>query len=117
MKTIERKVYYCEHCKYKSLSASHTSKHEKYCLSNPLNAHKCFQMCVHLERTKVACGYNSDGYPISKTEFTCAETGKKLYSALAEKKGIVHLIKDAERMPLECELYEEFEPETTQFDD
>ena len=37
-----KKVYYCEHCRKKGLSASSLSKHEKYCTGN-LNR-KC-RMC------------------------------------------------------------------------
>ena len=109
MKTIERKVYYCEYCSYKSLSASVTSRHEKYCFQKPGNFHQCFKHCNHLKRERISNGYDSDGIPRSKTEFTCLKTGKKLYSVLAEKKGIVPLLKHVERMPLECDLYEGYE--------
>ena len=30
-----KKVYYCEFCKKKGLSAGHISKHEKHCTANP----------------------------------------------------------------------------------
>lgn len=83
MKTIERKVYYCE-------------------------------FCIYLKKDRVANGVDEDDVPRSKTEFTCTKTGKKLYSVLAEKKGIVHLLKDVERMPLECDLYSMFKED---FDD
>jgi len=112
MKIIERKVYYCEYCKYKSLSASVTSRHEKYCFNKPENHHKCFDFCIHLKKERVDNGFDyNNEIPKSKIEFTCLKTGKKMYSFIAEKKGIVfHLGKDVERMPLSCHLFEEHEP-------
>jgi hypothetical protein len=35
MKTVLKKVYYCDFCKKRSLSASATSHHEKHCTANP----------------------------------------------------------------------------------
>jgi hypothetical protein len=35
MKTIKKNVYYCDHCKKRSLSASHMKKHEVHCTANP----------------------------------------------------------------------------------
>lgn len=35
MKTKVKKVYYCDYCKKKNLSASAISKHEKHCTGNP----------------------------------------------------------------------------------
>ncbi|MCG3203975.1 MAG: hypothetical protein KCHDKBKB_00652 [Elusimicrobia bacterium] len=36
MKTVTKKVYYCEFCKNKKgLSASHMSRHERHCTMNP----------------------------------------------------------------------------------
>ena len=35
MKTLLKKVYYCDFCKKKGMSASAMSKHEKHCTLNP----------------------------------------------------------------------------------
>ena len=35
MRTVLKKVYYCDFCKKKGLSASSISKHEKHCTLNP----------------------------------------------------------------------------------
>ena len=35
MKTVVKNVYYCDFCNKRSLSASHTKKHEKHCTKNP----------------------------------------------------------------------------------
>jgi len=34
MKEITKKVYYCDHCKKRSLSAGHMRTHEKHCTAN-----------------------------------------------------------------------------------
>lgn len=114
MKIIEKKVYYCDHCgKYHSLSAGVTSRHEKYCTSNPNNWHACFHYCKYLVKTDIpmVIGGDLDGPDIitpKRTEFTCSLLNKKLYSFRAEKKGLVKngYVNDAERMPLKCDSYE-----------
>lgn len=35
MKTIKKNVYYCDHCKKKSLAAHAMKVHEKHCTANP----------------------------------------------------------------------------------
>ncbi len=42
MKTIKKNVYYCDHCKKRSLSASHMTKHEDRCTNNP---HRNCKIC------------------------------------------------------------------------
>jgi hypothetical protein len=118
MKTKIEKVYHCEFCKKHSLSGSATSRHEKYCRSNPHNKHRCFAMCVHLIKERKYIGFSH-----VETIFTCAITKEKMYSYLAEKKQTSYfthpnMTKGLIRMPLECDLYKEmsFEEQTERFD-
>jgi hypothetical protein len=112
MKTIQGKYYQCEHCLRKMFGAGAMGYHEKYCKMNPKNAHKCFEFCEHLNRTThyVQSSYYGDDESsgqCNQTEFTCAITGKKMYSYKREKMYWQYVTPDMIRMPLECELYEE----------
>lgn len=35
MKTVKKNVYYCDHCKKRSLSCGHMRTHEAHCTANP----------------------------------------------------------------------------------
>lgn len=107
MKTELKKVYTCDFCKKHTLSASSTSRHEKYCQNNPTNRHACFNWCKHLIRERK----NDYGYA-RRTTFNCGVTGKEMYSFQLEKKQSLYpytkMLK-GERMPLQCDLYKEME--------
>jgi hypothetical protein len=100
MKTVEKKVYYCDHCKRHMLSAGAMSRHEKYCRLNPNNRHKCFDLCTHLKRVLL---------PYSFGEMVCKVTDCKMYSYKLEKRASLfpyhNLTKGLVRMPLTCNLY------------
>jgi hypothetical protein len=109
MKTITIKVYQCEHCNKKMFGAGAMARHEKYCPSNPVNQHKCFDYCMFLTRKVTPGGMNDDmdDYIPKKTEMICEKTGQKMYSYKWEKRA--SLIKDYQldpfsmvRMPLQC---------------
>lgn len=105
MKAITEKVYHCEHCKKYMLSASSMSRHEKYCRMNPNNKHKCFDLCRHLQKSRV---YGTIYHGV--TQFRCAITGEKMYSYLLEKKQTAYFGNKINfdgliRMPLECNDY------------
>ncbi len=88
MKTETRKVYQCEFCRKRMLSAASMARHERYCKARPENQHKCFQMCSHLKRKKVLIdGKYPDSRYSYKTEFTCDKVPYQLYSYLLEKKA------------------------------
>ena len=44
MKTVKKNVYYCEHCKKRSLSAGHMRGHETHCTANI--DREC-KICIH----------------------------------------------------------------------
>lgn len=100
MKTETRKVYECDHCGRRMLSAGAMSYHEKWCKKNPHNRHKCFALCVYLKKTM--------NMHTRKIEFQCLRTGHEMYSYKFEKSAgfkpayTVGLI----RMPLSCRFYE-----------
>lgn len=104
MKTEIRIIYSCDHCK-KMYKREHAAiRHEKYCNKNPANFHACFG-CEHLKVDRE----NLDGGifdRISVKTFKCAKLDKELHSFKAEK--INHsCLGSTERMPLECEHYED----------
>ena len=112
MKTTTEKVYHCEHCKKHMLSAASMSRHEKYCRYNPLNKHKCFDLCRFLvsKRQLKEGGDPSNPGSYIRT-FTCEKTGQKMYSYLAIKKMTSYLgnpikIAGLVRMPLSCNDYQ-----------
>jgi hypothetical protein len=113
MKIQVKKVYYCEFCNKHSLSAGSLSRHEKYCKNNPANAHKCFEFCRHLHRTKEPF-HNGGGEIVgSRKYFECLVTGIQLYSFHLEKRSSLHpysnITKGLTRMPLECDKYKEMD--------
>lgn len=113
------KQWTCEHCKKKYYVKHAAEKHEKFCLKNPANDHKCFQHCTHLikgseQYTTVDIGHYGAYGEVNRATFQCALTGKFMYSAIAERKNIVPIYNDYdavgrtyERMPLECDLYKD----------
>lgn len=127
MKITQRKVYQCEFCKRNMLSAGSMSRHEKFCKENPNNQHKCFDWCVHLEKSLEDIGYRSgnpdDDERIRITHMTCLKLNKKMYSFKLEKKANFKpaYIVGLERMPLECEHHqltsEHMEVSNLEFDD
>ena len=102
MKTETRKVYQCDHCSKRMLSAGAMSYHEKWCKKNPHNRHKCFALCSHLKKTL--------NMHTRKIEFQCLKTGQQMYSYHLEKRNVYQFRRipiDAIRMPLECDLFQE----------
>jgi len=102
MKIDVRKVFECEHCGKKMLSAGAMGYHEKWCKKNPHNKHKCFALCRHLKRT---LNMNT-----RKIEFQCLASGRFMYSYHLEKKNKYQFKKlpcDATRMPLQCDKFDE----------
>jgi hypothetical protein len=113
MKTETRKVYQCEHCKKRMLSAGSMARHERFCRMKPENRHKCFDLCRHLKKNRILIDNGRDPFDRNsyKTEFTCDETGYKLYSYLLEKKASLFCNQGIKfdgmrRMPTSCIHYE-----------
>jgi hypothetical protein len=110
MKTLpNRTIYRCDHCTKHRLTKAAAERHERFCKRNPANKHKCFG-CQNL---KVADGKAPDGR--SCKQFTCEAFERRLYSYVAERRGLMHegvLGPDCMRMPLECPAYalEVYEP-------
>lgn len=112
MITKEKKVYYCEHCNKHMLTAGGMARHEKFCKNHPNNRHMCFKYCKHLQKGnghynvyEHVDGYGEVAHEANRTEFTCAASGKCMYSYKLEKKGITDF-EGRVRMPLECGLFE-----------
>lgn len=102
MKEKQGSTYHCDYCKEYYLRKSACERHETYCRLNPNNRHKCFQGCIHLKRWKDEQGH---------TVFTCNKLDKDMYSYILERRinsGISFetFMPDAERMPLECEHFD-----------
>lgn len=99
MKKQQGTIYECEYCGKKHHHGPSLSRHEKFCPSMPENQQLCISYCKHLQKSS----YNGE------TSFNCACTGKSLYSYVAEKKGLVDILKridpEIERMPTECPMY------------
>jgi len=108
MITKTKEVYFCEYCNKLYQVKSACIKHEPHCKENPKNKHKCFQFCKHLKRTKGYTG-TCDGYDtyVVPTEFLCEKKDCTMWSYIAERRDIDHCAD--ERMPLECDCYEEFD--------
>lgn len=107
MKVLENKTLYkCDFCNKKYQVKRFAEHHEKHCGRNPPNQHKCFQECKFLEKQKEKYDSGDDYYnePImrEKTIFICKHSGNRMYSYIAERKGLVSHQEDAIRMPLEC---------------
>lgn len=99
------KIYICDHCKRRSVSASGMASHIRACRSNPDNQHACFKYCVFLSRY-----VDNDKGTIS---FECGNIksplyGQDLYSYKLERTPKVNAARIAAmtRMPLTCEHYE-----------
>lgn len=97
MKTILKPVYYCDHCKKKSLVKSSMVKHENVCSSNPENIPACFSPkgydCVYLN--------NDDPFKLS-----CKKYKLKLHTITARKKGLPEKYPESfvgsKEMPSQC---------------
>ena len=98
MKVIQTTIYECEYCKKYYKSKYHCDKHEKQCVKNPINIHKCFD-CKHLDVIR-----EIDDEVIYKS-FHCKKLDKYMYTFKAETLRFQHL-KEGVRMPLECKSYD-----------
>lgn len=109
MKTELRKVYECEHCGRKMMSAGAMGYHEKWCKKNPHNRHQCFKLCQFLERKTVVDWSDGDSGHYHH-EFVCLKTKQPMYSYHLEKRhhySFRSLPCDAVRMPLKCDMFQE----------
>ena len=94
-----RTIYRCDHCNKLYLTAKPVARHEQYCKRNPANAHACFG-CENL-----AVGETIANGRRLQT-FTCAAFERRLYSYVAERRGLLGLLPaDAMRMPNECPAF------------
>ncbi len=103
MKQTTEKVYRCDHCNKAMVSAGFMAAHERMCKKNPNNQHKCFEWCKHLKRDV----FNDE------VSFMCgAQNNLEMHSYKLERYKYKHpRLKDLQRMPLECNLYEDKHPE------
>ena len=110
MKTELKKVYQCEYCTKRMLSAGAMSRHEKHCKARPENRHKCFDQCRFLVRNLELLDsvYDPENRLSYKTVFSCKSTDIKMYSYLLEKRMNFkpEFIKRLIRMPVKCNLHE-----------
>lgn len=118
MQEKQSTTYHCSYCRRYYLQKHHAAKHEKGCRDNPNNKHKCFEMCKHLNRETIS----DNNYENRRTIFTCQLTKQRMYSYLAEKKGLLKYFREsfeedeAIRMPLVCEKYEMMTIDTMEAD-
>lgn len=108
MITQETTIYKCEHCGKKQFRKCDMSRHEKWCKKKPENKHKCFQFCVYLKKdTEEIEGTGNiweERGNVTRCTFTCEKTMQRMYSFIAERRGIP--MHDGEvRMPTECDMY------------
>jgi hypothetical protein len=127
MRTVTRKVYFCDFCTKHNLSAGSIARHEKFCSNRPENRAKCFDMCRNLKRTiRLVDGRDPSTSYSYKTVFTCLITGKEMYSNRFQKKANFKpvFIEGLEKMPTECsdhkymtenEVEERFNPSQEEF--
>ena len=112
MKETNEKVYRCDYCNRAIVSKGSMKVHEKNCKFNPNNKHKCFDYCIHLEKTHEIIN-NGDEYANSITVFKCKNKdcnlfNKKLYSYKLERfKRNINRLSSMYRMPLQCEWFDE----------
>lgn len=88
MKTEQRTVYRCEHCKKSYLTKPGARNHEENCKSNPDNFRACFG-CKHLsERIIEHSEFNYDGsdYRSDKKVLFCSKINQPLYPPKVERK-------------------------------
>lgn len=112
MKTILKKVYYCDFCKKKGLSEWHLLKHEKNCLSNPENKVAC-SGCVFHKSDEIYVEYSDENGEMSiknkSTTYFCEKLNQKMHPLKAELKKLPEKypaqFKDSVKFPKECEHY------------
>lgn len=105
MKSKQKTVYYCEHCKKHGLLKWRIEHHEKYCHGNPENLHKCWD-CKYLDCDDV---YDYEKDKLIGSEYFCLKQQKALYPAKYYEKTYPKRIKDSKillMMPKECGLFE-----------
>lgn len=130
MKSYPGVIYQCEYCGKKSAWKHVITNHEKICKKKPVNMHKCFQYCAHLEKEQggLEKEHYSDVFEdfdyeeAAQFKFKCAITNKYMYSYKLERNQIANKerIKGLQRMPVKCEHYEcnggnsgDYEPPTS----
>jgi hypothetical protein len=109
MKVIETPHFKCDFCGKRQFRKCDMSLHEKWCKKNPINAHACFQHCIHLLKTEEdydGSTYYNEDYTGKRTIFTCALTQQKMYSFIAERRKLPVLKEPGTiRMPLQCSTF------------
>jgi hypothetical protein len=107
MKKTSETIFRCDFCNKPMFGKGAMSRHEKFCKSNPHNAHKCFEFCKHLKMTQE---YEHDDYgnKTGGTEMLCIKRNVQMYSFKFEKntRKPINALDGLERMPLECDLFE-----------
>ena len=107
MKTTTETIYTCDHCQRKMFRKGSMTTHEKRCKKNPQNQHMCLKWCKHLVKHQDC--YNGD------ITFTCdvrRELGKmRTYKKDWQPLGYGRYT----RMPLECDRYEDKDPNWDSF--
>lgn len=76
MKTSTGKIYTCDYCGKKSVSAGGMALHEKACTNNPINDTLC-KNCSHCLRYD---SFDNNSYPRAETEFSCDINHTKMHS-------------------------------------
>lgn len=106
MRTINRPVYYCDHCNKYYLSKYYATKHEKICHNNPENERACFN-CKYLEKKTTYLYFDTPNGECSREIdiLFCSKLEKGVYPPKVELKGNSFDLADYMNtpMPKECD--------------
>ena len=112
MKALTNKtIYACDHCGKKYIAANQCKYHEAHkCWENPNNKHKCFfgNGCKNLVKgTREFSEVHYCETVYNYDTFFCRVSEQEMYSYRLSNRMPIYQWCDGERMPLECEHYEE----------
>lgn len=107
MKTVNKKVFYCDHCNKHGLSKHAMSWHEIHCTKDPENIPACYE-CVHLKTDYIDIG----GVVRGPQYFYCAAMkSQKMHNIVALRKKLPdkhpESFEDSVLMPVSCPLFKQ----------
>lgn len=102
MTTTTETVYTCDHCQRKMFRKGSMTVHERRCKNNPNNQHACLKWCKHLVKTYDWKSGTHSFYCSIRPELGEMRTYKKDWQVLGYNR--------LTRMPLECDKYEDKNP-------
>ena len=110
MKTLTRKLYYCDHCNKMYLTKGHCKNHETKCSSNPDNFRDCFDCKGLIVDYPTITDFDKNGNKIKSKNinvFYCNLIDMYVIPPKAEHKGNAYkLDKMNVTMPKKCNAKE-----------